>query len=189
MSRKKMSVTIPDGLELVAVSDLVPYDRNARTHSEKQVEQIAASMREFGFTNPVLIDDELGIVAGHGRLMAAKSLGLKNVPVVRLSHLTPTQRRAYVIADNQLAMNAGWDTELLPLEVGELFTEGFDVELLGFDSDEESESDDDPWGGTTDPSLGSLSYKVVVTLADEDAQRRLAERLIKEGHECQILIL
>lgn len=128
-----VSIAIPSGLELVKVSDLVPHERNARTHSDIQVRQIAASMREFGFTNPVLIDDDLGVIAGHGRLMAAKAVGLVEVPVVRLSHLTPTQRRAYVLADNQLALNAGWDMELLPLEVSELFSEGFDVDLLGFD--------------------------------------------------------
>lgn len=127
------SVSIPVGLELVKISELVPYERNARTHSDHQVEQIAASMKEFGFTNPILIDDDLGIIAGHGRMMAAQSVGLVEVPVVRLSHLTPTQRRAYVLADNQLALNAGWDTDLLPLELGELFDAGFDVDLLGFD--------------------------------------------------------
>jgi len=127
------SVAIPVGLELVKISELVPYERNARTHSDHQVEQIAASMKEFGFTNPILIDDDLGVIAGHGRMMAAQSVGLVEVPVVRLSHLTPTQRRAYVLADNQLALNAGWDTDLLPLELGELFDAGFNVDLLGFD--------------------------------------------------------
>jgi len=127
------SIAIPVGLELVKISELVPYERNARTHSDHQVEQISASMKEFGFTNPILIDDDLGVIAGHGRMMAAQSVGLVEVPVVRLSHLTPTQRRAYVLADNQLALNAGWDTDLLPLELGELFDAGFDVDLLGFD--------------------------------------------------------
>ena len=111
---------------------LIPYARNARTHSDEQVAQIAASIREFGFTNPVLIDGEGGIIAGHGRVMAARKLAMDKVQCIRLAHLTEAQRRAYVIADNKLALNAGWDDAMLALEFKELQELGFDVELTGF---------------------------------------------------------
>src|SRR6266699_6009601 len=114
------------------VAGLRPYSRNARTHSKKQVRQIADSIQKFGFTNPVLIGDDDEIIAGHGRVEAAKLVGLESVPTVRLSHLTPAQRRAYVIADNKLALNAGWDRELLAIELQELVDLEFEVELTGF---------------------------------------------------------
>jgi len=117
---------------------LIPYARNARTHSEDQVKQIAASIREFGFNNPILIRDDLTVIAGHGRLAAAKVLGLKEVPTISLSHLTPLQVRAYVLADNKLALNAGWDDEMLTVELKDLELEGFDVSLTGFDEVEVS---------------------------------------------------
>lgn len=118
------------------VSTLIPYARNSRTHSDGQVAQIAASIREFGFTNPVLIDGERGIIAGHGRVLAARKLGMDDVPCIELSHLTETQKRAYVIADNKLALNAGWDDDVLALEMDELGELGFDLELTGFNEDE-----------------------------------------------------
>ncbi len=118
------------------VSALIPYIRNARTHSEAQVAQIAASIREFGWTNPILVDGDSGVIAGHGRLLAARQLGLDEVPVIELAHLNDTQRRAYVLADNRLAENAGWDAELLRLELGELQTLDFDLALLGFGDEE-----------------------------------------------------
>ncbi len=110
---------------------MIPYARNARTHTEAQVAQIAASIREFGFTNPVLVDADRGVIAGHGRLLAARKLGMTEVPTVGLGHLTPGQRRAYVLADNRLALSAGWDEDLLRIELGELQTDGFDLELTG----------------------------------------------------------
>jgi len=116
------------------VDSLVPYARNSRTHSEEQVAQIAASIREFGFTNPVLVDGEGGIIAGHGRVMAARKLGMKDVPVIDLAHLTDAQRRAYVIADNKLALNAGWDDEMLRVELADLHAAEFNMDLLGFDA-------------------------------------------------------
>lgn len=115
------------------VDDLIPYARNSRTHSPEQVLQIAASIREFGWTNPVLVDGENGIIAGHGRVLAAMKLSLDEVPVIELAHMSETQKRAYIIADNKLAEQAGWDAELLSLELGELQAEGFDLDLLGFD--------------------------------------------------------
>ena len=115
---------------------LIPYARNSRAHSDEHVAQIAAAIREFGFTNPVLIDGEDGIIAGHGRVLGARKLGLDSVPCVRLDHLTETQKRAYIIADNKLALNAGWDNELLQLELADLHEADFDMDLLGFGVDD-----------------------------------------------------
>lgn len=125
-----------DRIELWPVERLQPYAKNARTHSDDQVEQIAASIREFGFTNPILVDSADGIIAGHGRLMAAKRLGLASVPVIVLDHLTDAQRRAYILADNKLALNAGWDDQLLAEELSALRDEGFDLDLVGFSTEE-----------------------------------------------------
>jgi ParB-like chromosome segregation protein Spo0J len=120
----------------VAVDKLIPYANNSRTHSEAQIAQIAASIKEFGFKNPILIDANNGIIAGHGRLLAARKLGLKQVPTLDGSDLTEAQKKAYVIADNKLAMNAGWDGELLALEMEELLKGNFNLELLGFSENE-----------------------------------------------------
>ncbi len=118
------------------VEDLIPYARNSRAHSDEQVAQIAASVREFGWTNPVLVDGENGIIAGHGRILAARKLGMAEVPCIELSGMDENQRRAYIIADNKLALNGGWDDELLALELGDLKDEGFDLSLTGFSDDE-----------------------------------------------------
>ena len=116
-----------------AVTDLIPYVNNSRTHSDEQVIQIASSIKEFGFTNPILIDESKGIIAGHGRLMAAKKLGIDNVPCITLKGLSETQKKAYVIADNKLALNAGWDMDLLKVDIEALDDLDFDLSLLGFD--------------------------------------------------------
>ena len=123
-------------IDRLSVEKLIPYAKNSRTHSAEQVAQIAASIKEFGFNNPVLIDEDNGIIAGHGRVMAAQKLGLQAVPCIRLAHLSDTQRKAYVIADNRLALNAGWDDQMLTLELQELDGEDFDLSLLGFEADE-----------------------------------------------------
>ena len=123
-------------VERRAIDDLIPYARNARTHDDAQVAQIAASIREFGWTNPVLVDGEGGIIAGHGRVMAARQLGLTDVPCIPIEHLTDAQKRAYVIADNKLAINAGWDEQTLAIEFEELRSDGFDLELTGFDAED-----------------------------------------------------
>jgi DNA modification methylase len=139
-------------IEHVSVDYLVPYARNARTHSDAQVAQIAGSMTEFGFVNPILMGDDGSIIAGHGRLMAARMLGISTVPVIRLKHLTDAQRRALVIADNKIAENAGWDEDLLRQEIVTLHDEQFDIDLLGF-NDEELEdflSDGEGREGQTD---------------------------------------
>ena len=118
------------------VESLIPYINNSRTHSDEQVAQIAASIKEFGWTNPILVDGTNGIIAGHGRLLAARKLGQTEVPVIELAHMTESQKKAYVIADNQLAMNAGWDTSMLTLELSELKEAGFSLDILGFDPKE-----------------------------------------------------
>ncbi|MFN0149947.1 MAG: site-specific DNA-methyltransferase [bacterium] len=126
-------IIVPQQIQHWPIEKLRPYDRNPRTHSRAQVQKIAKSIREYGFTNPILVASDAGIIAGHGRLEAAKLLGLTSVPVIELSHLSPAQRRAYVLADNRLAMDAGWDEELLGEELLALQDEGFDLDLTGFD--------------------------------------------------------
>lgn len=156
-------------VQVLPVDDLIPYARNARTHSPEQVAEIAASIKEFGFNNPVLLRDDKTIIAGHGRVMAARKLGLREVPCIYLSHLTEAQARAYVLADNQLATHAGWETEMLKLELDDLSALGFEPGLLGF-------GDDD---------LAALSAKVVeATDVDAEPQIDKAEELrVKWGVE------
>ena len=136
------------------VDSLIPYINNSRTHSDEQVAQIAASIKEFGWTNPILVDGDNSIIAGHGRLMAARKLGYKEVPTIELADLTETQKKAYIIADNRLALNAGWDNELLTIELNDLLADGFALELLGFDPKELD---------------ALLEPEVVEGLTDEDA--------------------
>jgi site-specific DNA-methyltransferase (adenine-specific) len=123
-------------IEQIGIATLIPFAKNSRTHDDAQVAQIAASIKEFGFTNPVLVDEANGIIAGHGRVLAARKLNLEQVPSIRLAYLSESQKRAYVIADNKLALNAGWDNEMLALELGELGDLGFDLDLTGFTADE-----------------------------------------------------
>ena len=142
------------------VEDLIPYVNNSRTHSEEQVAQIAASIKEFGWTNPILVDGSKGIIAGHGRLQAARKLKLTEVPVIELKHLTETQKKALIIADNKLALNAGWDNELLTIELNELLADGFALDILGFDINE----------------LNALMQpEIVEGLTDEDAVPEIPE--------------
>lgn len=172
-----------------SVIDLIPYARNARTHSDAQVAQIAASIREFGFNNPILTHGD-GIVAGHRRLLAARLLGMTTVPTIDLTHLTKTQARAYVLADNQLAANAGWDSEMLALELIELKADGVDLDLLGFPDvaglmDPEGESEKPR---VTGPQLGDLEYKLIIVCRDEAEQSELLTRFEGEGFKCLVLI-
>ena len=133
------------------IANLIPYAKNSRTHDKPQIAQLAASIKEFGFNNPVLTDGENGIIAGHGRVMAARQLKLKTIPTIELGHLDNTQKKAYILADNQLALNAGWDMEMLSLEMGDLDDAGFDLSLIGFDDDELANILADPTEGLTDP--------------------------------------
>lgn len=148
------------------VSDLIPYARNSRTHSEAQVSKIAASIREFGFLNPVITDGSNGIVAGHGRVLAAQKLGMQKVPVIEAAHLSEAQRRAYVIADNRLALDSGWDEALLKIELQDLDSLGFDLALTGFDVEEMTDLFDEPTfnPGTEDDQgkLDELAPKMVI---------------------------
>ena len=150
------------------VEDLIPYARNSRTHSDAQVAQIAASVREFGWTNPVLIDGENGIIAGHGRVLAARKLGMDDVPCIELAGLSDTQRRAYIIADNKLALNAGWDDELLAIEFAELADAGFDNLLTGFTQDEIDALTPEkiPEGLTDEDAVPELQAEPVSKLGD-----------------------
>jgi DNA modification methylase len=144
-----MSVTdgVPKAVEMVPLSKLKAYPSNARTHSKKQIRQIAASIERFGFNNPILVDDTNQIVAGHGRANAAKLLAISEIPVLRLSHLTDDEKRAYILADNRLAESAGWDREILAIELQALITTDFEVELTGFETAEiDLLLDDDPVG-------------------------------------------
>ena len=152
-------------IEHRSVASLIPYARNARTHSDDQVAQIAASIREFGWTNPILVDGENGIIAGHGRLMAARKLGMTEVPVIELAHLSDTQKRALILADNKLALNAGWDDEMLALEIVDLKEEGFDLDLIGFSLDEIEELLDsgEEVPGLTDPDAAPEVQEVAIT--------------------------
>jgi DNA modification methylase len=146
-------------IEQIKTSELIPYASNARTHDDKQVAQIAASIKEFGFTNPILIDADSGIIAGHGRLLGALKLSMVDVPCIRLTNLSDAQKKAYIIADNKLALNAGWDVELLAVEIEGLQDLDFDVDLLGFDADE----------------LDALLPLEVEGLTDEDAVPEVPE--------------
>lgn len=179
------------------VSALLPYARNSRTHSDEQVAQIAASIREFGFTNPVLVDGANGIVAGHGRVMAAQLLGMPEVPTVNVGWMTGEQRRAYVIADNQLALNAGWDEAVLAQELGELDAAGFSVDLLGFSDDFlagliAGAAEQDGAGSGARPEDGGINYQekyaVLVECKNESEQQRVFERLQGEGLICKVLV-
>jgi len=150
-------------IEYRPVESLVPYVNNARTHSDEQIAQIAASIREFGFTNPILVDGDRGVIAGHGRLLSARKLGMDTVPVIELAHLTPIQKRAYILADNRLAENAGWDKELLALELADLNLSEFDLDLLGFTTDEIDELLNGDQEGLTDDDTAPEVSDVAVS--------------------------
>jgi len=176
---------------------LLPYARNSRTHSAEQVAQIAASIREFGFTNPVLVDAAGGIVAGHGRVMAAQHLGMAEVPTICVGWLSESQRRAYVIADNQLALNAGWDDEVLAAELSAIGGAGFDMGLIGF-SDAEMErmlgltgGGGDGAGGDDKPDPGinyQEKFAVLVDCKSEAHQAQVYESLLAKGYTCKVLV-
>jgi DNA modification methylase len=159
----KSKTEFPDYKKL-SVADLVPYARNSRTHSPQQVDKIAASIREFGFLNPIIVDGRNGIVAGHGRVLAAQKLGLSELPVIDASHLSEAQKRAYVIADNRLALDAGWDNEMLKIELQDLEADGFDLSLTGFELDEIGDLLAEPITGLTDENAVPEVPAVPVTV-------------------------
>ena len=153
-------------VEMRLVSALIPYQKNARTHSEAQIDQIAASIKEFGWTNPILIGPDNVIIAGHARLAAAKKLRMTEVPCIVLAHLTEGQRRALVIADNQLALGAGWDEEMLRVELPALQAEDFDLDLVGFGESELAEllASDEDYSGHTDEDAVPETSEIVVSV-------------------------
>ena len=195
-------------IEVWPVDRLKPYERNARTHSPEQVAKIAASLAEFGFVNPVLVDSSDGIIAGHGRMMAARSLGLTDVPVIVLDHLTDAQRRAYILADNKLAELAGWDVEILRDEIAWLDNDGADLLAAGFSDDELTEFLGDgilpdgmkeadpaaPQLGAPDtaPVQGESKYReqygVIVLCGTEADQEAVYNRLSDEGLTCRVVV-
>lgn len=186
-----MNHNLAKQIEQRSVEELIPYARNARTHSEAQVTQLARSIEQFGFTNPVLIDAANSIIAGHGRVMAAKQLGMATVPCLRVDWLTEAQQRAYVLADNQLALQAGWDEDLLALELRDLQDLNFDMDLIGFDDSEL----DALMGGQTEErqkpekKLLDVKYQILVDCSNEKDQARILAKLEKEGMTCRPLIL
>ena len=144
-------------IQEVAVNKLIPYAKNSRTHSDQQVAQIAASIKEFGFRNPILVDG-VGVIAGHGRLLAAQKLGLDKVPTIDCSDMSDSQKKAYIIADNKLALNAGWDNDLLKLEISDLQEQNFNIDLLGFD--------------VSELNFTEVDYSI---LDDEDVSKQLSD--------------
>ena len=173
--------------KIMSVDDLTPYINNSRTHSKAQVAQVVSSIKEFGFTNPILIDEAGGIIAGHGRLMAAKQLELSEVPTITLHGLTEAQKKAYIIADNQLALNSGWDFDMLRVEIEDLQELEFDIDLLGFDDgflgDLFGEEKEDYQKEITDET----EYNLIVSFDNETDQERLYLKLSTEGHEVRIM--
>lgn len=177
-----------DKVERRLVAELIPYARNARTHSDAQVAQIAASITEWGWTTPVLVDETGSIIAGHGRVMAARKLGLEDVPVMVASGWSEAQKKAYVLADNQLALNAGWDIDLLKIEIGDLDAEGFNLDLVGFDQIELAKFFDQE--SIFDKDLKEQEYKevfnIIIECQDETEQEKIFNRLDTEGYKCRI---
>lgn len=175
-----------------SLNTLIPYARNARTHSDTQVKQIAGSMREFGWTNPVLIDEADSIIAGHGRVLAAGVLGLKDdVPCIVLAGLSDAQRRALVIADNKLALNAGWDNDMLMMELGDITVDGFDLGVIGFSSQEMDAllgvKDDDKGPGDDPGDNYAEQYAVMVMCKSEPDQERIYNELVGQGFSVKVV--
>jgi hypothetical protein len=189
-----------DVIEHIETGKLIPYAKNSNVHSERQIAQIAGSIKEFGFCNPVLIDESGTIIAGHGRVLAAQLLNLATCPCRRLSHLSDKQRRAYVIADNRLAKDSTFDNAMLNLELIDLKDMGFELDVLGFGNDElqsllilepESESGDDgsvALESDDGKTIGDIAYRVVVLVNGELEQAELIAELEARGLECQPLM-
>ena len=181
----------PEKIEQRAVEKLIPYARNSRTHSDAQVAQIAASIKEWGWTTPILIDETEQVIAGHGRLMAARKLGMAEVPVIVAAGWTDAQKRAYVIADNKLALNAGWDNELLKLELHALTEADYDLSLTGFDADELTDVMFAELVEPKEPEEQAVSstFEVSVSCDNEAEQERVYELLTKQGLKCRVLTM
>lgn len=179
-----------DKVERWAIEKLIPHARNARTHSDAQVAQLAGSLREFGWTTPVLVDEDGTLLAGHGRVLAARRLNIAEVPVMVARGWSDAKKRAYMLADNKLALNAGWDEQLLSVELGDLQSIGVDLESLGFGEKElkdllsPSAPDDDVGDG--DSKLGdSFNYMVIIECDGEEHQGRIIEEFTARGLKCR----
>lgn len=175
-------------IEYKSIDDLTLYAQNSRTHSEPQIAQLAESIKEFGWTNPILLDGENGIIAGHGRVLAAQLLGEISVPTIELKHLTELQKKAYIIADNKLALNAGWDNEMLSFEISGLKDAGYDFELTGFSINEIKALNsinkiDDDFKEPIDESRNLLMIECV----GERELEKLYEEMQERGFKCKIL--
>jgi len=173
-------------IEYKELKDIIPYVNNSRTHSDEQITQIAASIHEFGFTNPILLDGNNGIIAGHGRLLAAKKLGMDEVPTIDLSYFTEAQKKAYIIADNQLALKAGWDEDLLKIELQELDEMDFDIDLLGFDdeflNDLDLNEDDDRYIEDINITEGSDYYNFTIKCKNKKDYDVICKIVGKQKH-------
>jgi len=196
MSRAKKqqddSASVAPTIVMLAPDELAPYERNARTHSAEQITAIARSIKQFGFNNPILIDSAKGIIAGHGRLLAARELGLAQVPVLELSHLSDAEKRAYIIADNQLALQAGWDMPLLAQEVEALAHDGIDITLLGFSDKEMSllerlGASDAPGSEQGTNQYGGNRYLLLVEFDSEQQLQEEFEALQKRGLRVKVM--
>jgi len=170
----------------IATTDVIPYANNPRTHSDQQVSQVAASIKEFGFNNPILLDDHNGIIAGHGRLAAAQKLGMELVPTITLAGLTEAQRKAYVIADNKLTENGGWDYDLLAVEIERLAELDIDLALTGMDEIELAKMFDEPQENVVQEVDYAESFSVVVECSNEAEQEKIFNRLDSEGYKCRV---
>jgi len=171
------------------IEKLIPYARNARTHSDEQIAQIAASIKEFGWTNPILIDEKSGIIAGHGRLAAARKLGMTKIPVIELTHLSEIQKKALIIADNKLALNSGWDNQMLSIELEELKLNGLDLDITGFDLGELklldlSDLPEDSIKEIKDD--GNRNLLLIETITEMELQN-LFDELVERGYQCKIM--
>jgi len=182
---------IPKIIEMRKVDVLLPYARNARTHSDAQIAQIAASIVEFGWTNPIIIGMDDVIIAGHGRVMAARKLGMHEVPCIVMGHLSESQRRALVIADNKLALNSGWDEDMLSAEIQSLLDDNFDLKIAGFSENELSSFFDDEKviDETNKAEQSALQFQIIVECTDESHQSLLMTQFEREKIKCRPLIL
>lgn len=176
-------------IEYRPIESLIPYARNSRTHSDEQVAQIASSIKEFGFVNPILIDQESIIIAGHGRLLAAQRLKIKEVPIILLDKLTEAQRKALVIADNRIALNAGWDYEMLSVELDELKDDGFNITLLGLSDKELDEliGSSDEIEEETESPIDENRNLLLVECIDERELEKLFGEMNERGYNCKIM--
>lgn len=175
----------------ILIDELIPYANNARTHSDEQVAQIAASIKEFGWTNPILVDGKNGIIAGHGRLAAARKLKMVKVPAICIDSLSEPQRKALILADNKLALNADWDYDLLKLELENLNEIGYELDVLGFDPDElekimfgEIEKEKE----LKEQELNA-TYEIAVECQNENEQQLVFDMLTEKGYKCRVLTI